>query len=393
MSALFSPLRMRDVTLRNRIVVSPMCEYSSSDGFADDWHVVHLGSRAVGGAALVLTEAIAVTPEGRISPADLGIWKDEHVDQLARIARFCNAQGAAWGTQLAHAGRKASTKQPWFGTGAVAEAARESYRAGYPQYVKKTRLVEPSAIDNMRSLGNAKKFYHAAEEAWRAAEHAAGEIRRIEHNEAQLEIELAKALERAPHTSKDVTTSETWLNEVHSEEDMAEAKAKHDAVTAERDDYAKRLGAGTVSAQELRLRAFALEDVKHITPAFDALMFLRIDQFGDRAYFIMRDLRRRLFALPYDRRLEPLLDGAYDIVKNGKEFDVRRAKRDNTPIGLTLLEHFTKCSESAEAAQAAYRDHQEFVKAKRSIPTASEPDEVEAAVIELLAAVAAEKAR
>jgi hypothetical protein len=281
----------------------------------------------------------------------------------------------------------------WNARNAVAEAARESYRAGYPQYVKKTRLVEPSAIDNLRSLGKAKKFYHAAEEAWRAAEHAAGEIRRIEHNEAQLEIELAKALERAPHTSKDVTTSETWLNEVHSEEDMAEAKAKNDAVTAERDDYAKRLGAGTVSAQELRLRAFALEDVKHITPAFDALMFLRIDQFGDRAYFIMRDLRRRLFALPYDRRLEPLLDGAYDIVKNGKEFDVRRAKRDNTPIGLTLLEHFTKCSESAEAAQAAYRDHQEFVKAKRSIPTASEPDEVEAAVIELLAAVAAEKAR
>jgi 2,4-dienoyl-CoA reductase-like NADH-dependent reductase (Old Yellow Enzyme family) len=141
MSALFSPLRMRDVTLRNRIVVSPMCEYSSSDGFADDWHVVHLGSRAVGGAALVLTEAIAVTPEGRISPADLGIWKDEHVDQLARIARFCNAQGAAWGTQLAHAGRKASTKQPWFGTGAVAPAdggwtvcgpGNEPFDAAYP---------------------------------------------------------------------------------------------------------------------------------------------------------------------------------------------------------------------------------------------------------------------
>jgi 2,4-dienoyl-CoA reductase-like NADH-dependent reductase (Old Yellow Enzyme family) len=113
---------MRDVTLRNRIVVSPMCEYSSIDGFANDWHVVHLGSRAVGGAALVLTEAIAVTPEGRISPADLGIWKDEQIEQLARIARFCNAQGAAWGTQLAHAGRKASTKQPWAGTGAVAPA-------------------------------------------------------------------------------------------------------------------------------------------------------------------------------------------------------------------------------------------------------------------------------
>ena len=119
MSVLFSPLRLREVTLRNRVVVSPMCEYSSEDGFANDWHVVHLGSRAVGGAALVLTEAIAVTADGRISPQDLGIWQDAHVEQLARIARFCNAQGAQWGTQLAHAGRKASTKRPWEGSGAV----------------------------------------------------------------------------------------------------------------------------------------------------------------------------------------------------------------------------------------------------------------------------------
>jgi hypothetical protein len=281
----------------------------------------------------------------------------------------------------------------WNARNTVSEAARESYRAVYPLYVKKTRLIEPSAIDNMRSLGKAKKLYHAAAEAWRAAEHAAGEIRRIEHNEAQLEIELAKALERAPQTSKDVTTSGTWLNEIHAEEDMGEAKTKSDAVTAERDAYAKRLAAGTVSANELRLRAFALEDIKHVTPAFEALMFLRIDQFGESAYFVLRDLRKRLFALPYDRRLEPLLDGVYDIVKNDKEFEVRRAKRDNTPIGLTLLEHFTKCSENAEAAQGAYRDHQEFAKAKRAIATMIEVDEVEAAVIELLAAVAAEKTR
>ena len=119
MSALFSPLTLRDVTLRNRIVVSPMCEYSSVDGFAGDWHLVHLGSRAVGGASLVLTEAIAVTADGRISPADLGIWKDDHVAMLERIARFCNERGAAWGTQLAHAGRKASTKRPWDGEGAA----------------------------------------------------------------------------------------------------------------------------------------------------------------------------------------------------------------------------------------------------------------------------------
>ena len=112
---LFSSLQMREVLFRNRIVVSPMCQYSSTDGFATDWHLVHLGSRAVGGAALVFTEAAAVLAEGRISPDDLGIWKDAHVEMLARIFRFIEAQGAVPGMQLAHAGRKASTSAPWKG--------------------------------------------------------------------------------------------------------------------------------------------------------------------------------------------------------------------------------------------------------------------------------------
>jgi 2,4-dienoyl-CoA reductase-like NADH-dependent reductase (Old Yellow Enzyme family) len=114
---LFEPLTLRGITLRNRIAVSPMCQYSSTDGFADDWHFVHLGQFAVGGAGAVLTEAIAVTPEGRISPQDLGIWKDEHVDMLGRIGKFVRGQGAVWGAQLAHAGRKASVIRPWDGGG------------------------------------------------------------------------------------------------------------------------------------------------------------------------------------------------------------------------------------------------------------------------------------
>ena len=117
---LFDEIKIREVTLRNRIVVSPMCEYSSTDGFATDWHLVHLGSRAVGGASLVFTEACAVTPEGRISPQDLGIWKDEHIEPLARITRFVREQGAIPGIQLAHAGRKGSTVRPWEGSGLVA---------------------------------------------------------------------------------------------------------------------------------------------------------------------------------------------------------------------------------------------------------------------------------
>jgi 2,4-dienoyl-CoA reductase-like NADH-dependent reductase (Old Yellow Enzyme family) len=119
---LFSRLRLRDVELRNRIAVSPMCQYSSVDGFATDWHLVHLGSRAVGGAGLIIVEASAVTAEGRISPDDLGIWKDEHGEMLARIFHFIEAQGAVAGIQLAHAGRKASTSAPWKGHAPVSPA-------------------------------------------------------------------------------------------------------------------------------------------------------------------------------------------------------------------------------------------------------------------------------
>jgi 2,4-dienoyl-CoA reductase-like NADH-dependent reductase (Old Yellow Enzyme family) len=114
-SMLMSPLRLRDVTLRNRITVSPMCEYSSRDGFANDWHLVHLGSRAVGGAGLILTEAAAVTADGRISPWDLGIYDAAHVEMLARIFAFAERHGAPAGMQLAHAGRKSSTSAPWLG--------------------------------------------------------------------------------------------------------------------------------------------------------------------------------------------------------------------------------------------------------------------------------------
>jgi 2,4-dienoyl-CoA reductase-like NADH-dependent reductase (Old Yellow Enzyme family) len=115
MPHLFSPLTIRGVEFKNRIAVSPMCEYSSKDGFANDWHLVHLGSMAVGGASLVITEATAVSPEGRICPGDLGIWKDEHIPELEKITTFIHQHGAVAGIQLAHAGRKASHTEPWNG--------------------------------------------------------------------------------------------------------------------------------------------------------------------------------------------------------------------------------------------------------------------------------------
>src|SRR5207248_10020780 len=122
MAGLLDPLSIRDLTFANRAFVSPMCQYSSHDGYANDWHFVHLGSRAVGGAGLVMTEATAVLPEARISPQDLGIWSDGHIEMLGRIVSFIHEQGSIAGMQLAHAGRKASTRRPWEGSGAIPES-------------------------------------------------------------------------------------------------------------------------------------------------------------------------------------------------------------------------------------------------------------------------------
>ena len=165
MPHLFDPLTLRGLTLPHRVLVSPMCQYSSVDGFANDWHLVHLGSRAVGGAALVFTEATAVTAEGRISPEDLGIWRDDHVELLARIVRFIHEQRSAAGMQIAHAGRKGSTAAPWNGGLAVAPAAGgwqpvgptgEPFTAGYPVPRALATADIPAIVDAFRTGGGAR---------------------------------------------------------------------------------------------------------------------------------------------------------------------------------------------------------------------------------------------
>jgi 2,4-dienoyl-CoA reductase-like NADH-dependent reductase (Old Yellow Enzyme family) len=158
MAHLFDPLAIRDITFANRVFVSPMCQYSSTDGYASDWHFVHLGSRAVGGAGLVLTEATAVLPEGRISPQDLGIWMDDHIEALARVVRFIHEQGSVAGMQLAHAGRKASTYAPGAGHGMVPEN-----KGGWKNVVAPSALVfidgypmpQALSIDGIKSIVSA----------------------------------------------------------------------------------------------------------------------------------------------------------------------------------------------------------------------------------------------
>jgi predicted GNAT family acetyltransferase len=280
----------------------------------------------------------------------------------------------------------------WEALKATADAAREAYRKAYPHHVKKMHLDEPSVLENLRSRGAASKLYQTAKDAWHAAETATSNIRRLEHNENQLDIELKKAIERAPVVSKEVTESEEWLAEIHAEEELANVKAKVDEIDAERESYARRLSAGTVPPDELRLRTFAETDIKHIALPIDGIIFYRIDTFGPKAYFIVRDLRKQLYALPYDRRLEPILGGVYDITRSGKEFEVRRHARQNTRIPLTVLEHFQKCSDNPEAAQDAYRQHQEFLSEKRAFATLEEYDDIEVAAMAAFLAFVAKEA-
>ena len=166
---LFDSLKIRGVTLANRIVVSPMCQYSCVNGFANDWHLVHLGSRAVGGAGLVFAEATAVTAEGRITPQDLGLWTDAHAEPLARIVKFLHLQGSVAGIQLAHAGRKASTAPPWEGgnklpesKGGWSEVVAPSALAFSPEYPMPAALTPDGIAAIVRAFGDAARRAHEA---------------------------------------------------------------------------------------------------------------------------------------------------------------------------------------------------------------------------------------
>lgn len=165
---ILSPLTLRGVTLRNRVVMSPMCMYSAQDGFANDFHLVHLGSRAMGGVGLVIVEATAVTPEGRITPSDLGLWKDEHIEPLARIVRYLEAHGAVPGIQLAHAGRKASTDRPWTGGAALTPEAGGWTVVGPSPLPFQAGDPEPEALDEAGIEHTLRAWEAAARRALKA---------------------------------------------------------------------------------------------------------------------------------------------------------------------------------------------------------------------------------
>ncbi len=148
-SLLFSPLTLKSITFKNRIVISPMCQYSATDGFANDWHLVHLGSRAAGGAGLLIQEATAISPEARISPEDLGLWKDEHIKKLQSINQFIKSQNAIPGIQLAHAGRKASVSAPWLGNKKLSENEGGWTTVAPSAIAYQESETAPIALDNL----------------------------------------------------------------------------------------------------------------------------------------------------------------------------------------------------------------------------------------------------
>ena len=156
MSLLFKKIKIRSIELKNRLVVSPMCQYSSVDGFANEWHLVHLGSRAIGGAGLVFSEATAVSPEGRITSSDLGIWKDDHVNFLKKITSFIEANGAVAGIQLAHAGRKASHNIPWKGSAPLTknEGAWQTLAPSDLGYKQTDPIPKEMSLEEIKKLIN-----------------------------------------------------------------------------------------------------------------------------------------------------------------------------------------------------------------------------------------------
>lgn len=169
MTHLFDPLTIKDITMRNRIGVSPMCQYSYQDGFSNDWQLAHLGARAIGGAGLVIAEATAVLPEGRISPNDVGLWSDEHIEPLAKVTDFLKKNGAVAGIQIAHAGRKACTNRPWDGGNSIDSTDSRWWKAVAPSsipYSPKYQIPHALTLAEIEDLKNA--FRKATERAVQA---------------------------------------------------------------------------------------------------------------------------------------------------------------------------------------------------------------------------------
>jgi hypothetical protein len=269
------------------------------------------------------------------------------------------------------------------------QKALAAYRTRFPQRVVKGRAVKPSFVEWLMSFGRASRLYRAVTDANSAVIEAQTTQRRLADKDEQLETELARALNATLEKAKQTTMSPEWIAGLHSDRAMADLKARADAVTRERESFAKRLEAGQVPDEELRDRAFAERGINHIDIPLAGFMFYRVDTFGKLSYFILRDLQKRLYALPYDPRLEAIIDGVFDIYRVADKNDVKQRVHDDSKLPFTILNHFYVCNDNEEVqARAAYRDQRAWMKTPRGFRATPATDDIEREVIALLAELA-----
>ena len=303
-----------------------------------------------------------------------------HGEQEAAVRRSFTAKRESLTAELAAAESLIANRAD------AAQRAMAAYRSRYPNRMVKGRPVKPSFVEWLMSFGRATRLYRGVTDANSAVIEAQTNQRRLAHKYEQIDSELGRALAAAEEKAKQTTASAEWLTEVHHDRAMGELKTQVEAIDHERESYAKRLEAGRVSDDERRDRTFAEDDVHAVELPLTGMMFYRVDTYGELVYFVVRDLEKRLFALPYDPRLEPLVDGVFDVYRVADTFDVRQRIHAESKLPFTTLDHFYNCNDRQDiVARAAYRDQRAWMKPERTFTATPCSIELERDIIKLLA--------
>jgi hypothetical protein len=310
--------------------------------------------------------------------------KAYHAEQEAAVRRTFTSKREALTAEIAAAEMMIASRND------AAQKAMAAYRTRYPHRLIKSRPAKPSLVEWMSSFGRASKLYQDAVDANTAVIEAQTNQRRLAHKNETIDAELTRALAAAEDKAKQTTASPEWLAELHHDKAMGDLKARVDAIEDERESYAKRLEAGRVGDDEKRDRRFAEDNIHPVEVPLGGMMFYRVDTFGALSYLIVRDLEKRLFALPYDPRLESIIDGVFDVYRVADAYDVKQRVHADSKLPFTILDHFFVCNDRQEiAARAAYREQRAWMKPARTLaPTPCDTD-LEREIIALLVAFSA----
>jgi hypothetical protein len=267
----------------------------------------------------------------------------------------------------------------------AAQKASAAYRIRYPHRFPKSRPVRPAFFEVVLSFGAASRLFGAIAAANSALIEAQTSHRRFTHKDEELDSDLNRALAHAVDTSKATTASPEWLAALHRDPALGAMKARVDAIEREREDYGQRLKAGRVPDDELRDRAFAELEVRPLEIPLSGMMFYRVDRYGALTYCIVRDLEKRFYALPYDPRLEAIIDGVFDVFRVADRFEVRGRIHAESKLPFTILDHFIACNDRQELiARGAYRDQRVWMKKPRSYAATPPTTDAERELVTLL---------